>query len=292
MAATTVTTVLETLPTIRAAALLQLDEGNIVQPLVTDIPFPGAGYIHETPFINHLTAEQDSDLASQAMEATMSYSAANNLETTPSSATVGINAAYILLNDIAAICSSSDLQALAGQLIGQCLVVRKDLDLVTLFASFGTDQGSTTSTAFAPADLYDAYGSLRKHFAPLPYYLVLHPTQIWNTNGLIVMLDNSSDALQSHGLGTVGEDFARYGFSGMIMGFNLFADANIPMTTASGSGAAFARSAIKCVRKRDFMLEVEREADQVGDKIVGSEMLGVAILRNNHANEMQFPNFS
>lgn len=283
MADTTVTTLTECIPTIVAAALLELDEGNIVQPLVTDVPFPGSGVLHQTPFITRITAEADDSLASQAMDS------GGSEETSPSAATVGVHGAYIQLKDIAALGSIGDMAAVAGQLIGQCLVVRKDLDLVTLFTSFTTNQGAGTSAlSIAPADLYDAYGSLRTGHAPLPYHLVLHPSQIWSSHGLIALFDNSSDAIQTRGLGTVGEDFARYGFAGMAMGFTLWADANIVYNTANGSGAAFSREAIKNVRKRDFQIEIQRDAPEVADKIVGSEIRGEAILRNKHGNEMQF----
>lgn len=282
---TTEGTLAENIPTIVASALLELDEGNIVQPLVMDVPFPGQGIIHQTPIINRITSEEDDTLASQTMEASGSE------ETSPSAATVGVHGAYIHLKDLASIASVGDMAAIAGQLIGQCLVVRKDLDLVTLFTSLSTNQGSSTTAALAPADLYDAYGSLRRYHAPLPYHLVLHPQQIWSAYGLVILFDNSTDAIQSHGLGSVGEDFARYGFAGMAMGFNLWSDANIPFTTATGSGAAFSRAAFKNVRKRDFQIEIERDAQNVADKIVGSEIRGEAVVRNLHGNEMQFPSF-
>jgi len=283
---TTTTTLTECIPTIVASALLELDEGNVVAPLVTDVDFTGAGIIHQTPFIKKLTAETDDSLDAQALDST------TNLETSPSAATVGVHGSYVCLKDIANLGSVDDMAAVAGQLIGQSLVVRKDLDLVTLFTSFSTNQGSSTTANMAPADLYDAYGSLREYFAPLPYHLVLHPQQIWNSYGLIVLFDNSSDAIQSQGLGTVGEDFARYGYAGMVMGFNLWADANISLDTANGSGAAFSRGAIKNVRKRDLQIEIERDSVEVADKIVGNEIRGEAILRNLHGNEMQFPSFS
>ncbi len=280
---TTTTTLAACIPTIVASALLELDEGNIVQPLVTDVPFPGPGILHQTPFVARILAESDDSLASQTMESSGSD------ETSPSAATVGVHAAYVHLKDIAALGSVSDMAAIAGQLIGQCLVVRKDLDLCNLFSSLTTNQGGTGTGGLAPADLYDAYGSLRLYHAPLPYNLVLNPQQIWNSKGLIALFDNSSDAIQSQGVGTVGEDFARSGFAGMVMGFTLWADANIVWTsTANGSGAAFSREAIKNVRKRDFQIEIQRDSTEVADKIVGSEIRGEAILRNKHGNEMQF----
>ena len=287
--ATTTTTLDECIPTIVAAALLELEEGNIVQPLVTDVPFPGPGVVHNTPFISKLAADTDDSLAYQSLDST------TDAETSPSAATVGVHGAYVQLKDIAALGAVGDMAAVAGQLIGQCLVTRKDLDLVTLFSSFSTNQGGTTATpTIAPADLYDAYGSLRRYFAPLPYHLVMAPQQIWNTYGIIALFDNSADAIQSHGLGTVGEDWARYGFAGMAMGFNLWADANITYTTATntGFGAAFSREAIKNVRKRDFQIEIEREATEVADKIVGTEIRGEAVLRNKHGNAMQFKAWS
>jgi hypothetical protein len=175
-------------------------------------------------------------------------------------------------------------------LIGQCLVVRKDLDLVTLFSSFSTNQGVALSTThIAPADLYDAYGSLRKYFAPLPYHLVMNPAQIWASVGLISLFDNSSDAIQTMGPGTVGEDWARYGYAGMSLGFNLWSDANITQDASSnGTGAAFSREAIKNVVKRGFQIEVMRDISEVGTEIVGSEIRGEAILRNIHGNAMSF----
>ncbi len=283
---TTTTTLAACIPTIVAAALLELDEGNIVQPLVTDVPFPGPGVLHQTPFVARILAESDDSLASQTLESSGSD------ETSPSAATVGVHGAYVHLKDIAALGSVSDMAAIAGQLIGQCLVKVKDKDLITLFASFTTDQGGPAVTsAMAPADLYDAYGSLRKYFAPLPYNLVLHPSQIWANAGLISLFDNSSDAIGGGGgVGTVTEDFARSGFAGMAMGFTLWADANIVFTTTlTGNGAVFSREAIKNVRKRDFQIEIQRDSTEVADKIVGTEIRGEAILRNLHGNCMQFP---
>ena len=281
MADTTTTTLTECIPTIVASAMLELDEGNVVEPLVTKVAFPGPGVVHQTPFVQRLTAEADDSLADQALDSTTSD------ETSPSAATVGVHGAYVQLKDIANLGSVDDMAQVAGRLIAQCLVVRKDLDLVTLFASFTTNQGAA-ATNIAPADLYDAYGSLRTYFAPLPYNLVLHPSMIWAAKGLISLFDNSADAIQTQGPGTVGEDFARYGFAGLALGFSLYSDANITVTSFNSSGAAFSRAGIKLVSKRGMEFEVERDSSEVANKIVGNEIWGEAILRNKHGNEMQF----
>lgn len=281
MADTTTTTLTEAIPTIVASALLELEEGDVVRPLITNVSFPGAGVTHQTPFIQKITSEADDTLASQALDA------GTNDETSPSEATVGVHGAYVQLKEIAQLATLDDMAAVAGKLIGQCIVTRRDKDLVALFTSLTTNQGGA-ATNIAPADLYDAYGSLRTYFAPLPYHLVMHPLQIWSSVGLISLFDNSADAIQTQGPGTVGEDFARYGFAGMALGFNLWVDANITLTNNNGSAAAISREAIKYVEKRGFRIDIESDAANVATKIVGTEIWGEAILRNKHGNEMQF----
>jgi len=179
------------------------------------------------------------------------------------------------------------MAAVAGQLIGQSIVTRRDLDLVTLFASFSENVGSA-NVDITPGDLYDAYGYLQKNFAPSPYELVLHPLNIWSTVGLISLFDNSTDAIQTRGPGTVGEDWARAGFSGMVLGFRLWSDANIVVTSNNASGAAFSRQAIKYTPKRGLKFVVEGDATEVANKIVGTEIWGEAELRDSHGVEMQF----
>jgi len=282
MTDTTTTTLAECIPTIVASAMLELDEGDIVRPLVNQIDFSGQpGVTHQTPFVKKLTSEADDSLTAQALDST------TDEETSPSEATVGVHGAYVQLKDIANLGSVDDMAAIAGKLIAQCIVKRWDLDLVTLFASLTTNQGAA-ATNITPADLYDAYGSLRTYFAPLPYNLVMHPQQIWSSVGLISLFDNSADAIQTQGPGTVGEDWARNGWAGMALGFSLYADANITLTSSNGSGAAFSRDAIKFVRKRGLQFEIERDTAEVANKIVGTEIHGEAILRNKHGNEMQF----
>lgn len=278
---TTTTTLTECVPTIVANALLELSEGDVVRPLVTNVPFPGPGIIHQTPFIQKLTAETDDSHTAQAMDST------TNLETSPSAATVGVHGSTVQLKDIAALGSVGDMAAVAGKLIGSSLVVRKDLDLVTLFTSFSENVGGQ-NTDPTPGDLYDAYGYLRRYFAPLPYHLVLHPLHVYRATGFISLFDNSSDAIQTRGAGTVGEDWARYGFAGMMMGFTLWIDANIAITSNNASGAAFSVEGIKYVEKRGLQVEFDRDIDEVATTITGSEMWGEAVLRNLHGVEFQF----
>lgn len=283
MADTTSTTLTEAIPTMVTSALLELEERDVVRPLVTmDTKLMGGpGLVSQTPIIQKLTSEADDSLASQALDS------GTGVDTSPASATVGVHGSYVQLKEIADLGSVDNMAAVAGQLIGQSIVTRRDLDLVSLFTSFSTNQG-TANVDITPGDFYDAYGSLRTNFAPLPYEAVFHPQNIWSTVGIISLFDNSSDAVQSHGVGSVGEDFARMGFAGMVLGFRLWADANIVTTSNNASGACFSRQAIKYVPKRGLRFDIEGDAPEVATKIVGTEIWGESILRDSHGNEMQF----
>lgn len=279
----TPTTLTETIPTIVEAALLELNDGSVIKPLVRFVPFGGQpGIIHQTPFIKRLTAETDDSLANQAVDSTTSD------ETSPSAATVGAHGATVLLKDLAIMGSTTDLAVAAGQLIGQALVVRQEADLAALFASFTPNLGNANDDITA-ADLYAAYKSLRQGIAPFPYNFVVTPGQFWGTAGIITLLQlDATNGIQSHGVGSVGEDIARNGWSGRVLGFDVYITTNITTTSNNASGAAFSRDAIKYVEKRGIQIEVDREIVEVGDRITGTGYWGEAILRNKFGVEMQF----
>lgn len=279
---TTTTTLSECIPTIVAAAELELNEKDIVRPLVLNVPFPGPGVTHQTPFVQRLVSEADDALTSQALNSTGSD------ETSPSEATVGVHGSYVQLKEIADLGSVDNMAIVAGTLIAQSIVTRRELDLLNLAGAFTTDQGGAASD-WAPADIYDAYGSLRSNLAPLPYHLIVDPLHIWMSKGIISLFDGTSDSIGAAGQpGSVSEDFARSGFAGMVLGFNLWADANVPNTSNVGTGMAISNKAIKYVSKRGMKFVVESDAPNVADKIVGSEIWGEAILRNLFGNAMTF----
>ena len=277
----TSTTLTECIPTIVEAALLELDDGDVIRPLVRNIPFPGPGLVHNTPFITRLTAETDDSLANQALDSSGSD------ETSPSAATVGAHGATVHLKPTAVMGSVGDIAMAAGTLIGQCLVVRREADLAALFASFTPNQGDSNEDIVV-ADLYAAYQSLREGHATFPYNLVVTPGQFWGSVGIITLMETTSGKIQSQALGSVQEDIARNGWTGRILGFDVYTSTNITVTSNNASGAAFSRDSIKYVEKKGITIEVDREILEVGDRITGTGYWGEAILRNQHGVEMQF----
>jgi len=281
---TTPTTVTEMIPTIIEAALLELDDGNVIKQLVRNIDFSGQpGLVHNTPFITKLTAEADDNLANAALDS------GGSDETSPSTCTVAAHGATVLLKELAKLGSVSDLAVAAGQLIGQSLVVRQEKDLAGLFASFTPNQGDANEDIVA-ADLYAAYKTLREGHSTFPFNLVVTPGQYWGDVGIITLLQlDATNGIQSHGVGSVGEDIARQGWTGRLLGFDVYTTTNITVTSNNASGCAFSRDAIKYVEKKGISIEVDRQiVGEVGDQITGTGYWGEAILRNKQGTEMQF----
>ena len=281
---TTATTMTETIPIALSSALLELQETDVVRPLVTNYPFPGPGLVHRTPIVSKLTAESDDDsLSNQAIDS-------GTYAGSPSNATVGVHGSTVFLKEIAMLGSIEDMMSMAGRLIGQSVGQVIDADLCALFSSITQNEGAA-NTAMVPSDLLDAYNFLRGQLAPLPYYLVLHPGQIWSSKGLTSWFSNTADANHfstAGGVGSVAEDIMRNGFSGMVFGFNLFADSNISVTSRDGSGCAFSREAFKYVEKRPFRIDVLYDGPTIGWQVTGTQVHGETVLKNNFGDEMLF----
>lgn len=280
---TTATTMTEAIPTAVSAALLEITEGSIVEPLITSYDFPGPGVVHSTPIVSRLTSESDDSLANQAMDS-------GTYTGSPSNATVAVYGSTVFLKEIAVLGTVDDLMAMAGALIGQEDVTKRDAVLAALFTSITQNEGAA-NVDVVPSDLFDAYKFLRTAIAPMPYSLVLHPGHIWSAVGLITAFANTADS--SHfssngGVGSVGEDFIRNGFAGRVFGFDLYADANIAVTSNNASGCAFSRNAFKIAKKRDFRIDVLYSGPEVGWQVSGTSMYGGAVLKNNFGVEMQF----
>lgn len=282
---TTTTTMTETIPIALSSALLQMEEGDIILPLVRRYAFPGPGVVHRTPIISKLTAEGDQSLSNQAIDS-------GTYTGSPSNATMECSGSTVFLKELAVLGSVDDLMAVAGQLIGASIVTARDAQLAALFTSITAIQGGANND-IAPSDLFAAYKKLRTAMAPQVYNLVLAPGVIWGTVGLINMFAATADANHfpsalGGGIGSVGEDFMRNGFSGRVFGFDLYADANVTVTSNNSSGAAFSRDAIKYADKRGFRIDVLYNGMEVGWQVSGTEFFGSAILKNDFGVEMQF----
>jgi hypothetical protein len=280
---TTTTTITECIPTAVAASMLVSQELDIMLPLVTQVAFPGPGIVHNTPFIAVLTAENDQDLANQAIDSTTPGVSAATMENTGST---------VFLKELAMLGSVDDVMAVAGTLIGRANATARDKALCTLMASFTQNEGAANTRLYVQ-DIFDAYNFLRKAIGQAPYNLVLHPGHIWSSVGLMTMAASTADAnhypyMLAGGVGSVGEDIARNAFAGRMFGFDVYADANVTVTSRDASGGAFCKEALKYVSKRPFRIDVEHKGEYVGWQVTGSEFFGSAVLKDAHGDEMLF----
>jgi hypothetical protein len=282
---TTITTLTEAIPVIKEVAMLELDDGDIIAPLVRNVQITGPGVQHDTPFIQRLVAESDDSLANQALDSGSSD------ETSPSTATVGVHGITVLLKELAVLATPGDLYQIAGALMGQAIAKRRDQDLAALFTSVTAIQGGANND-IAPSDFYAAYKKLRQNQAPLPYSMVVTPGQFWGTVGIAALTETVNNKIVSGFIGAVREDIARMGFTGQLLGFNMYIDDNITVTSNNASGCAFSRDAFKLVKiaGRDFRIDVDLASSgtEVGDQVTATDIWGEAVLRNRHAVEMQF----
>lgn len=282
---TTSTTYTEGIPTAVSASLIEIQQGDVVKPLIRQYPFPGPGLVHSTPIVSKLAAEADDSLANQALD-TGTYTGS------PSNATVGVHGSTVFLKEIAVLGAVDELMSVAGQIIGTSIVVQRDTDLVTLFTSITAIEGDANELIL-PADLFSAFNKLKIQNAPMPYSLVLHPGNMWGANGLQLAFANVADAghysgAVGGGIGTVGEDIMRNGWTGRLFGFDMYVDSNLATVSLNASGCAFSRDAFKYVSKRDFRIDVLFSGPEVGWQVTGTEMWGEAVLKNNFGVEMQF----
>lgn len=280
---TTATTMTEAIPTVVSASLLEFEEQSIITPLIANYAFPGPGVVHSTPIISKLTSEADDSLANQAIDS-------GTYTGSPSQATTTVYGSTVFLKEIAVLGTVDDLMAVAGQLIGNSVATKQDAVLAALFTSITAIEGSANSS-ITPANIFSAYSKLRQAYAPAPYNLVVHPGHIWSSIGIVNFFSNVADSAHysgGGGVGSVGEDFVRKGFAGQCFGFDLYADANIAVTSRAGSGCAFSRDAFKIVTKRDYRVDVLYSGPEVGWQVSGTKLFGTAVLKNNFGVEMQF----
>ena len=146
---TTTTTMTEAIPTVVTNSLLEVEAGDIIKPLVMEKPFPGPGIVQSTPIISKLTSEADDSLANQALDS-------GTYTGSPSQATVGVHGSTVFLKEIAVLGTVDELAAIAGQLIGQSVVTRRDKDLAALFTSITQNEGGA-NVDIVPADLFGAF---------------------------------------------------------------------------------------------------------------------------------------
>lgn len=274
MAISTTTTLTELLDQAIAEAMLTLQEQEVMRPLVENrslVGFPGlqmAFPIYDPATAGDATEDTD-------------YTTTNTVQTTEVVITCSEVVAAAQLTDLALMSTPQNLGTDVGRILGSAIAKKVDEDLVAYFTGFSQTVAGA-GVALTADHLWEARRYLEAAIAAKPYNLVLHPKQVWGPKGLTNLFTN---VFEGSVPGSVSEDFARNGFSGMVQGFNVYADSNINDDVAAGgdaAGGAFSREAIVYVLKRDLEVEVERDASLRAQEMVATLVKGDGEKRDNH----------
>lgn len=272
---TTSTTITETIPVIVTAAMVAAVQTEVMLPLVfvdTSL-LNGPGLVAQLPLFATATAAADGSENTD-------YTTLQALDTTPGPS--NITCAEILkridVTDLAVLGSRENLVAVAGQILGQGIGLKRDGDLSALITGFSQTVAGA-GTTLTEAHLVAARNYLEKAFAPKPYNCVLHPDQIWSAKGIwaIIKGAGTGGGFMTTGSGTVGEEMNLMGWVTQALGMVFYSDATIDNNVGAGGDAAggvFSREAIEYVPKRGFQVESQRDASLRNTELIASVIKG------------------
>ena len=162
--------------------------------------------------------------------------------------------------------------------LGGAIATKIDVDLVTLFASFGTDKGPGAGAAATITDLASAVALLRQNHAnqygqPVAVLHPYHWHDIWVLLGQPAATYTNLQALTSQAL----QDY----WVGQFLGLGIFTSANIAIDAADDAvSGVFVRPALMLDTRRPARLETERDASARAWELNMSAGYAVGIVRD------------
>ena len=193
------------------------------------------------------------------------------VNTTSVEVTVGEVGAQVLLTDLAAMGAGNPADEL-GTVLGNAIATKIDKDLIALFSGFSETLG-TAGTEIAVADLFKAAATLRAAKVTGSMAAVVHPFQAYSLKaGLTNTFVNPNG-------GDLQNEAMRTGYVGTIAGIDVYESANVLVDgEADAVAAVFAPEALAIALKRDFNLEVQRDASLRANELNATAVYGVGEL--------------
>ena len=175
------------------------------------------------------------------------------VNTTSVAVTVSEVGAQVLLTDLAAMGAGNPADEL-GTVLGNAIATKIDKDLIALFSQFGEVAGGANAD-ITVADIFKAAATLRSKKVTGAMAAVVHPFQAYE------LKKNLTNTFANPNGGDLQNEAMRTGYVGTIAGVNIYESSNF---TLDGNGDAlagvFAPEALAIAMKRDFNLEVQRDA--------------------------------
>ena len=244
-------------------AVIAFNHVNVMFPLVTaQQAAMGSNHVNFSDWTK-LTSSN----VTEATQATTTTAVA--ITTAARTATISEHVIASTVSDLVLMGSSDDIKGQAGTALGNAVAAKLDADLTALGTAFSqTECGAGNSLALS--HIFGAMRQLKAASAPMPYYLVLSPKQVWGAKGLISLLHDDavtgSNAKPMSLMGGKGEEAFQVGFVGSIAGFNVYWSDQIEENVGSGgdaAGFAFSQGAIGLGVGAEGLFRVREERDEM-----------------------------
>jgi len=204
---------------------------------------------------------------------------ATEVSTSSVSVAVGEVGAQVVLTDLAAMGAGNPADEL-GTVLGNAIATKIDKDLIALFDGFSTSFGATTEE-LTVAHLFKAAATLRNNKATGTLACVLNPLAAYNLKA------NLTNTFANPNGGDLQNEAMRTGYVGSVAGIDVYESANVAVDGAGDSkGAVFSPEALAIAIKRDFNLEVQRDASLRANELNATAVYGVAELDDSYGVEL------
>ena len=273
MAATTSTTLDDLFANIILQARFTAEEQSIMLGLVTNYNIGAqAGKTIQVP-------KYPSIAAADLTEGTDMSS--TTVSTSSVTATIKEVGAQVLLTDVARMGAGNPAVEL-GTVLGNAIAKKMDQDLIALFDGFSTSLGAA-SQEITVADIFKAAATLRNANAPGSVAAVLHPFHAYQLQA------NLTNTFANPNGGEAQNEAMMNGFVGSLAGIDIYQSSNITVDgSGDAKGAVFVPEALAIAMKRDFEIEVQRDASLRADELNATAVYGVAELDDSYGVEMLF----
>ena len=263
MAATTSTTLDDLFVNIVAQARFTAEEQSLMMGLVTQYNIQAqAGktiQVPKYPAIAAANLTEGTDMTS------------TTVSTSSVSVTVGEVGAQVLLTDMATYGDGNPAVEL-GTVLGNAIATKIDKDLIALFSGFSGALGSA-GAELTVADLFKAAATLRANKVTGSMAAVVHPFQAYQLKA------NLTNTFANPNGGDLQNEAMRSGYVGTIAGIDVYESANVAIDSeADAVAAVFAPEALAIAIKRDFNLEVQRDASLRANELNATAVYGVGEL--------------
>jgi len=274
-----------------ADAIISFSDAGVVLPLVQQKGVDKADTVSWIRYNEGTHKIQSADVATTA-EGTESPESA--LTTEKATATLDMYSVNVPIYDEAELSNADALTDNIGELVGNSLAAKADSLLCSAFDNFSTSKGTST-VAVTVDNLWDCVESLKSNGAPGQINAVLHPKQVYGTNGI------SNDLVTSNQFGgvlTAQDQFASSGMIGSLAGINFHVTRELSESSNAVKAGVFVPRALGFgwarMMPKDgvvspdglFRIEDARFGTYIRSNIVGAGFWGTAEIVDGYGVEL------